>query len=278
MNYKLLAVDMDGTLLNEDGLVTERTRSAVLSAMEQGVLFVPSTGRPFCGMEKINALFGQGRDLPFILFNGATVKTGESQKLLFFQSLGFQSAKEIYRMGIGHNVPVILWVGEHLFVSEDCDYFRTYQGITGIDRRLITDMDAFQGQEITKMLWVVLAEDAPAFQAEMNEYFNGNASCHGKINCRGNVNCHTSRPTLLEFVDAGASKGRALQEIGRTHGIAASEMIAVGDGYNDVSMLEYAGLGVAMANAPADIQAMCQYVTLSNEEDGVAAVIEKYIL
>jgi Cof subfamily protein (haloacid dehalogenase superfamily) len=119
---------------------------------------------------------------------------------------------------------------------------------------------------VTKMLWIIPSQEAGRLRTEMLALLDDR------------VNCHTSQPHLMEFVDAGASKGLALAAVGMAYGIKREEMIAVGDGYNDVSMLEYAGLGVAMGNAPEEIKALCQYTTLSNDEDGVAAVIEKYIL
>jgi hypothetical protein len=83
---------------------------------------------------------------------------------------------------------------------------------------------------------------------------------------------------FLEFISNTAGKGTALEEIGKIFNIDKSEMIAVGDSYNDVCMLKYAGFGVAVENAPDDIKELCDYVTLSNNDNGVAAVIEKYIL
>ena len=92
------------------------------------------------------------------------------------------------------------------------------------------------------------------------------------------VNFYTSKPQFLEFINKETSKGDAMARIGEMYGIRREEMIAIGDGCNDIPMLEYAGLGVAMANAGEEVRAKADYVTLSNEEDGVAAVIEKFIL
>jgi len=259
MRYKLLAVDMDGTLLNDASIVTQRTREAVLAAMEKGVLFVPSTGRPMYGMDSVHAMFPG--DFPYILFNGALAVTGETRQVLFSRGLGYGCAKEIYELGMARDIPVVLWADNRLYVSRDCVATREYQDITKAEMRMIDDF-----HDVTKMLWLASPAQALRWQEEMIAHFSGR------------VNCHTSRPELLEFVDAGASKGLALAEVGKAYGIAREEMIAVGDGWNDVSMLEYAGLGVAMGNAPEDIKRTCQEVTLGNNEDGVARVIEKYIL
>ena len=264
MKYKLLAVDMDGTLLNGESVITERTKAAIMAAIEKGVLFVPSTGRPMGGMRLVCAAFDF--DLPMILFNGAMAVTVKSERVLFSQGLGFGCAEVVFAQGVSRGYPVIAWGGERLFVSEDCEEVRIYQSITGAEVHVVADLDPMRPSGVTKMLWIIPPEEANRLRDEMLALLGGR------------VNCHTSQSYLLEFVDAGASKGRALAEIGRAYGIAQSEMIAVGDGYNDVSMLEYAGLGVAMGNAPEDIKGICQYVTLSNDEDGVAKVVEQFIL
>ena len=262
--YKLLAADMDGTLLNSQSQITERTKTALLAAVDAGVIFVASTGRPRCGVENINAMFLN--DLPFIIFNGAKVVMGKSERVLFSKTLEYKCAKEIYDIGVARDIPAALWIDDELFISHDCETIRNYQKISGVAPRIIEDMVKFRDRGICKMIWIETPENATRYQTEMNAYFGGH------------VNAHTSRPYLLEFVDAGASKALALEAIGKVFGIDKSEMIAVGDGYNDISMLEYAGLGVAMDNAPREIKNICQHVTASNDDDGVAAVIHKYIL
>ena len=255
---------MDGTLLNGDSIITERTRKAILAAMERGVLFVPSTGRPMMGMKRYLTAFDF--DLPMVLFNGAMAMTAKTNRVLFSQGLDFSRAEVIFAQGVQRGLSVVAWAGERLFVSLENEEIDTYQKITGAEVHVVADMEPTRSLGVTKMLWIVPPEDGKRLQGEML----------GILGER--VNCYTSQSYLLEFVDAKASKGLALAVVGRAYGIDSSEMIAVGDGYNDVSMLEYAGLGVAMGNAPEDVKDICQDVTLSNDEDGVAAVIEKYFL
>jgi len=258
--YKLLAVDMDGTLLNENSIITERTRKAVLAAMAKGVLFVPSTGRPMGGMRPVRELFDM--DLPMVLFNGALAVTAKSNRVLFSQGLDFGSAETIFAQGVARGYPVVAWAGETLFVSRECEEITAYRRITGAQAYVT----AAAPPGVTKLLWIIPPPDGPRCKAEMQALLGDR------------VNCYTSQPHFFEFVVAGASKGKALEAVGKAYGVAREEMIAVGDGWNDVSMLEYAGLGVAMGNAPEEIKGMCDAVTLGNNEDGVARVIEEYIL
>jgi len=262
MKYKLLATDLDGTLLNSNQEITQRTREAILAAQAKDVLFVPSTGRPLCGARHIATQFPG--DFPVITYNGALVITSQSQRILFAQGLEKTVAKEVYTLGQAHGAPIILWEGETLYVNRDCPEVRLYQKITGADIHVLEDFDCLD--EVTKIIWLVPAKDGRRFTLSLSAHF------------AGRCNVHTSHPSLLEFVHINASKGLALQTIGKLYGIDQSEIIAVGDGFNDASMLKYAGLSVAMQNAPQELKALCKHVTGSNDEDGVAAVIEAFLL
>jgi hypothetical protein len=137
--------------------------------------------------------------------------------------------------------------------------------VSGTKPQLYNDVRELIGQGINKMLWYDEIERINAFEKEMQNKLGAS------------VNFHTSQPIYLEFVDINASKAIALEKMGEYYGIKREEMIAVGDGFNDLSMIEYAGLGVAMDNAPDGVKRASDFVTLSNEDDGVAYVIEKFI-
>jgi Cof subfamily protein (haloacid dehalogenase superfamily) len=134
-----------------------------------------------------------------------------------------------------------------------------------VGSRADISIEALAKNGIIKIVWL----DEPAkirdYQSCISEHFSGR------------VNVHTSVPKQLEFVHASASKGMALEKISKHLGIPCKAMIAIGDGYNDLSMLKYAGFSVAMGNAPDDIKAVCSHVTLPNNEDGASVFIEDFI-
>lgn len=264
MKYKMIASDLDGTLLDDESILSERTKNAVLMAMDAGALFVMATGRAMSGVEHINALFD--RDLPFITLNGAVIIMGKSRKILVNKYLDFALAKDVFNTGVGFDVAVVVWTSRRLWVSREDKATRMYNGRAGKEMMIISDFDELEEEGIFKVLWIDTPENIRRYHHEMKERYNGR------------LNCYPSQPMFLEFVSPDSDKSTAMEEIGKIYGIDKSEMIAIGDGYNDVSMLEYAGLGVAMDNAPDDVKAVCGYVTLSNNNDGVAAVIEKFIL
>jgi len=267
MKYKLIASDMDGTLVNDKSELTERTKAAIINTVNAGVLFVTATGRPFCNVQTVNELFD--KDMPFIVFNGAAAYMGKSEKLLFERFLDFDLAAEAFNIGQKIGIPQILWTGPQLWANHRCEETIQYAKFSkGLEMSIVTDLTAIKGEVpgISKVLWIDDPASIKGLSAEMRAHF-GNR-----------LKCVSSMAHFLEFVSIDAGKGAALAEIGRLFGIDKSEMIAVGDAYNDACMLEYAGFGVAVENAPDDIKAICDYVTLSNNDDGVAEVIDRFVL
>jgi len=264
MKYKLIAADMDGTLLNDESKMSERTKTAIRKAEEAGVMFTTATGRAMSGVESVNSLLSN--DMPFIINNGASVVMGKSGQVLFNKYLDLALTKEIYSLALSLDIPMVVRTNARLWASRESRQTNEYRNIYNADVNIISDVDDIKGEGIFKVIWFGAPEMIMRLQREMNSVF------------KGRLNCHSSLPMYLEFVSIEADKGAAMAEVGKIYGIDRSEMIAVGDGYNDVSMLKYAGLGIAMANAPDDVKAACGQTTLSNNDDGVAAVIEQYLL
>jgi len=264
MKYKLIAIDIDGTLLNSRSELTPRTREALRLAMDKGALPVISTGRPMQGVERMGLIFDE--DMPVITYNGAAVVMSRSKKRLLDAKLPPELCLETIALGLERGVSVNVWVDDALYAASDTDKNELYRQVSKQRPVLGADMPQIVCGGASKVLWCDGADVIDKCQADMRTRFGDR------------LNCHTSSPTLLEFVSREASKAAAMERIGALYGIDRSEMIAVGDGHNDISMLEYAGLGVAMANAPQAVKDKAGFVTLSNDEDGVAHVIEKFIL
>ena len=264
MKYKLIAVDIDGTLLNDDFNVSQRTKDAIQKAVEKGVIYVAATGRAMKGAEFVNDMLD--KDLPFITYNGATVVMGKSGEVIFNKFIEESLAREVFDIGYARGIPMVIWTDNGLWTSSACQQTIDYNKYYGIEINIIDSMDATSGANVFKIFWVGTAEENQVLQTELREHF------------AGRLNCATSKPEYLEFFSIEAGKEVALEAVGKRYGIKPSEMIAVGDGFNDIPMLKYAGLGVAMGNAPEAVKAAGDHTTHSNNEDGVAAVIEEFIL
>lgn len=262
--YKLIALDIDGTLLNSDGVITEATKEALAKASDEGVTVTLSTGRPVQGVEKyIGEL---NLKAPLITYNGGMIVEADTKKILFSQELSAADAIEIYSYGIETDATIVVWSKNELFVNRLDENASAYEAIAKTKAQVITDIDMLATRGVTKILWHDTVE-------KVNGYIE---NLTGKIS--DSITFCTSRPYFLEFNSAEVSKAAAMDFIGGHLDIKQSEMIAIGDGFNDLSMIQYAGLGVAMGNAEDGVKAHADYVTASNDEDGIAQVVEKYVM
>ena len=264
MAYKLVAADMDGTLLTDDKTITPRTAESIRRVAEAGVQFCLSTGRPLGGVRRY--LEQLGLTTPTITYNGAVIIDPATGRYIYEQGLEADAAREIWALGHDFDTTIIVWSKERLLVNRIDDRVEKYKVISGIEPVVIEDFDAIAHEGITKILWYDEIERINELQPMLAN----------SLHCP--VNYATSNPRFLEFFDHQVSKAAALERLGQHLGVAREEMIAIGDGYNDIPMLTYAGLGVAMGNAPEEIKALCGHVTVSNEEDGVALVLEKFCM
>ncbi len=264
MKYKLLAVDIDGTLLNNKREITTRTKERIHQAIERGIIFTISSGRPVQGVQIITDILEV--DIPVITYNGAMVITGKSKKVIYSCEMCESDALEIDRLGKERNTTIAIWSGNKLYVNRIDDRAVAYSRVSGTKPELYQDVHALVDKGISKILWYDEIEKIKTYENELQGLLGPT------------VNFHTSQPIFLEFVDVKASKAIALEKMGEYYGICREEIIAVGDGFNDLSMIRYAGLGVAMANAPSEVREAAGFVTFSNDEDGVAHVIDLFIL
>jgi hypothetical protein len=259
-----MAVDVDGTLLDDEKKLDAKTIETIKLAVKQGLIFTICTGRPIQGVvplvEKI------GLDLPFITYNGAMIIKGKSREILYDLKMTDEDARAVIELGTKYGTTISIWANNKLYVNRLNQKAYDYGALSNTKPLPINDLDAIIKSGVTKVLWYDQVETINKFQKEAGNYLSKT------------INFHTSQPYFLEFVDHKASKAKALARLGEYYGIKQEEIIAVGDGYNDLSMIEYAGLGVAMANAEEAIREKADYITLTNNENGVAHVIEKFIL
>ncbi len=265
MPYKLLALDMDGTLLNSKGELTEETRLALRGAMEQGVQVTISTGRSFHGAKQTAAELAL--TCPVMVYNGGMLVDPVTEEILYSKEMLPADAFLAMAEGIRRGVTLIVWSKGKLYgypLNERTEDYRRYAGnIVPLPIESVKDL-AYLG--VTKVLWYGTKEEIPAFWAEMQEKsFACTRIC-------------PSQPMFLEFFHGEVSKATALEKLGGMLGISRDEMIALGDGANDLELLAYAGLGVAMGNASDLVKGKADAVTLSNDENGVAEVIKRWIL
>lgn len=262
MKYKLIAVDMDGTLLKNNGEISENTLSAIRDVCDRGIRFVVSSGRPVPGIRKYDFL--NGIDSSAIVYNGGKIIDLKTDEVLYSQGLYPDDARKILALGDALGTTMCIWSDEKLYCNVLNERTEKYKRHSGLEPIKVTDREALISQGIAKILWYDETERVQQFVEIMgNESFES-------------VSCFTSNPAYLEICNALVSKAKAMEKLGEIYGIDREEMIAVGDGENDLSMIEYAGLGIAMANASEKVKSKADYITASNEDEGVAKVLYKF--
>lgn len=264
MKYKLIAADMDGTLLDSKGIISPKTVSSLKRAVNSGVIFTVSSGRPIQGVLKYSDFLPL--KAPAITYNGAMIVEPSNREILFHKPLTEYDALKILKLGEETSVTVCLWCENQLFVSKIDGRTEKYKKLSGVEPIVIKNKQALAEKGITKILWYDSAEKIKGFQ----ESLNGEAF--------GQITFCTSKPEFLEFFNSSVSKAAAMEFLGSLYGIKQEEMIAIGDGDNDLAMIEYAGLGIAMGNGSEKVKKAAKFITASNDGDGVAFAIEKFIL
>ncbi len=265
MNIKLVAMDMDGTLLNDKMELSNRNIEALRNLHKAGIVPCLSSGRPPRGLQKFCKQLGF--DLPLITFNGAEVLPSPTAKPIYANELNGEYATEALKIGIERDIDVVVWQSDELMLSRNSEILQEYRSMSNAPYFFYNDKVDLSKLSLRKVLWDHAdAEKVAQWREEMGKHFEGR------------LNVATSAPGLLEFVNHDVSKGVALKRLCDFLNIDISETAVFGDGYNDLPMLEVAGVSIAMANASDKVKSHCDAVTLSNVEDGVADYIERYIL
>ncbi len=262
MKYKFVAVDMDGTLLNSRGEVTPATVEAIRRLADKDVVFTVSTGRPMQGVAKYKELLGLTG--PVITYNGAMIVDAKDNKVLFEQGLLREDARKIWEMGQKYNTTMCVWAGNRLYGNRLDEKIHEYKKLSDVEPVLAEGIEPLLDIGITKILWYDEVERIESFLTQLSP----------ELFCE--VSYCTSKPTFLEFFSKKVSKAVAMEKIGELLGIAREEMVAIGDGLNDLSMIQYAGLGVAMGNAAKEVKENAQFITDTNDEEGVRKVLDKF--
>lgn len=270
--YKLIACDLDETLLGDDSKVPTINIDAIKKADELGIKFVPATGRGHRTITQIlHELMLEDKENEYIIsFNGGAIVENKGYKMLRFHGLEFDLAKKLFEVGIKNNLCV------HVYTEKDVFVFNINEGEKEyINNRLVGYVDKeeksiefLKGIKISKIL----------FQHLDKKYLN---TIENKIKpiTEGKVTVTYSSNRYIEFNSIGVNKGQAVIELGEILGIKREEIIAIGDNFNDLSMLESAGLSVAVNNAVPEIKKIVNYVCeADNNEGAVAEVINKFIL
>lgn len=267
--YKLIALDMDGTLLNSRKEITAKVKEAIARAKAKNVKVVLCTGRPLSGVKDFLEELNLREAGDFVVtYNGALVQAADTEATIFHKTLSAADIRQHLELGKAEGIRShfldldgMYTVNANISDYTVLDAYLTKSSLTYVEDSFVKEPRLF-----TKLMY----SDHPHLIDELEK--NLDPGMHDQFTVI------RSQPFFIEVMNKEADKGRGIEALAKHLGIHRDEVICVGDAENDRHMIEYAGLGVAMANASDAIQRIADFVTKSNDEDGVAHVIEKYLL
>lgn len=268
--YKMIVLDLDGTLTNRNKEITPKTKETLMKAQEQGKIVVLASGRPTYGvMPLAEELHLEDYGGYILSFNGGIIMNCKTKEVVFSRQLPAEANSKIIDLAQEHNVSILTYENRTLLTNRPEDQYVQLE--SRINMLEIVPMTIEQLKEhITFSVPKFLMTDDGDYLAMVEPKVK---AALGK-----NFSVYRSDPFFLEILPNGIDKAQSLERLLSVIGMKREEMIACGDGYNDLTMVQYAGLGVAMGNGVLPVRKAADYITLTNEEDGVAHVVEKFML
>ena len=267
MPYKLLVLDLDGTLTNSRKEITPRTLDTLIQAQKQGIRIVLASGRPTYGVAPIADKLHIADYGGYILsYNGSEIMNWANKEILYENRLKPELLPYLYECSQKYRFPIVTYHNEYVITEYPDDEYVQKEAILNVMqlRKVNSFLDAITFP-IVKCMIVGEPSQLVLLEQEMQEQL------------KGQLGVYRSEPYFLELVPDGIDKAKSLAVLLEKLSIGRAEVIACGDGFNDASMIRFAGLGVAMANAQPVVREQAEYITLSNDNDGVAHVVEKFI-
>jgi len=274
---KVILLDIDGTLTNDEKIITPKTRDALLKAQKSGVRLALASGRPEKGLYKFARELEMDKNHGiFICYNGARVVDCQTGELLFSNPISVEQAKAVLENIKKFEVTPIIAKGDYMFTDNVFGCTIDWKGkpfnIVEYECRgngyLLcekADMAEFIDFPVEKIMTAGDPAYLKAHYKEMQAPF---------IN---DLNCMFTADWYYEYTAKGIDKATAIDFAFKKLGITSEEMIAFGDAQNDISMLKYVGIGVAMGNSTAEVKAIADEITLDNNNDGIAESLYKHL-
>lgn len=266
MAYELLVMDLDGTLTNSEKKITKKTKEALFCIQKEGIHIALASGRPTPGVTGLAKELELENYGGYILsYNGAHVMRMDTKEVIFQNVIPKELIEPLYQAALAAHVGILSYSSDEIISGTKPDmYMQLESKITGLPIHQVENFSEFIDFPINKCMMTAEGSYMEQVLQEMQEKFP-------------ELNLFRSEPYYLEVMPKEIDKAYSLSRLLEYIGLNRKQMICCGDGYNDISMIRYAGLGVAMANAQPEVKKEANYITASNDEDGIVQVIEKFI-
>lgn len=262
--YKLIATDMDDTLLNKNHMISKENREAIIDIQKKGIKFVLASGRPSFAMFEYAKELRMHEYGGYILgFNGGEIIDLSKGKTIFEKTLKMDDVRKIYKEAMKRDLSFLFYTEDIIYSNELNVYTREEIEVTKMKYRKIDDIESLDIKNVVKCMILGEAKKLLTVQKEMQEKY------------LDKYVINISKPIFMEFTSKGIDKGMSLKRLCEDIGIALKNTVCIGDSYNDISMLRLAGFPVAVENAREELKKISKYVTTSNNEHALKNMIEK---
>lgn len=269
MKYRLLVLDVDGTLLNGDREISKRTLAALLKVQQMGVRIVLASGRPTYGLLPLAKTLELGNYGGFILsYNGCQIISAQNGEIVFERRINPEMLPYLEKKARKNGFAIFTYHDDTIIANNpENEYIQSEARLNNL--KIIKEEEFSIGVDFAPCKCMLVSDDEEALVALEQLW---------KSRLNGALEVFRSEPYFLEVVPCGIDKANSLGALLEHLGMKRDEVIAIGDGVCDVTMIQLAGLGVAMGHAQDSVRVCADYVTATNEEDGVAQAVEKLIL
>lgn len=269
MKYKLLVLDVDGTLLNDEREISKRTLAALLKVQQMGVRIVLASGRPTYGLMPLAKTLELGNYGGFVLsYNVCQIIKAQNGEILFERRINPEMLPYLEKKARKNGFAIFTYHDDTLITdSPDNEYIKNEALLNNL--KIIREDEFSTAIDFAPCKCMLVSDKEKALIG---------LEQHWEKRLAGTLDAFRSEPYFLEVVPCGVNKANTLGALLEHLGVTREEVIAVGDGVCDVTMLQLAGMGVAMGHSQDSVKVCADYVTASNEEDGVALAVEKLIL
>ncbi len=262
---RLVALDLDGTLMGDDRVITPRVRLAINAAQKQGTVVTLATGRMFSFLVPIARELGI--TAPLICYQGGLIQAADSTAPIYRATMDVALVREVLAWQTQRNLHIVLYADDAVFLTEHLHSIEFYQHMLGENLIWVGSLNSvLERHQPIKFIIFVEPEEADALKEELQTLFGAR------------LEITRSHALIVEGNPLGVSKGDALRRLADYMHIPRSQVMAVGDQDNDIPMLEWAGIGVAMGNASPGLKAIADWIAPPLQEDGAAVALERFVL
>ncbi len=265
---KVLVLDIDGTLTNSNKEITPETKQGIIEIMKRGHKVILASGRPAPGMRKCADELELEKYGGYLLsFNGGRIINCKTGEIVFQKTLPSDVVSGVYQYAKKHDLGLITYMGEDIILGTRSDeYIELESRINSMRVKKVSDFLTYKDYSLNKCLMTANPEIAKEHEDALNAKY-------GDI-----ISVYRSEPFFIEIMPKNVDKATSLDRMLTSVGLTRDNAICCGDGFNDMTMIQYAKVGVAMANAQPPVKEVADYITASNDENGIVEVIDKFVL